>query len=382
MSKTSVLLVRLPGEATLAENSELFGLMKEATGVEVKLAKGANLEQERTRYWLLCERIESIAQNLAGLQGQLEELGEEYLRALALMAEAFASYSPSLRLGATYYAADQVQEHVGGFAEVAQKLGLAGLPDVKKRIRFLRKAASEGGVVVELQNPYRLGAVKESGKWGEKFVKLPVSDQITSVGNGSLVDQTRELVALAVESKKKGLSGHLNFSNTRNDLIPQVLREFVYGANGNDPVQIDIVYSDGSEARPFPLFCLRPLAEEAKARIVTLPEVKVGLLSARHPELDSLVAFYWFRNQEISETRAMAQTDEIAYEKSVQLLRRLKKEGGYRISLYQTGFPPAVVGFYRALVDELAADPDSRPWIEVTPCFFLGGEYVQGAPWC
>lgn len=381
MTQTTTLLVHLPGEPVTVGSLELHQLIREALHHEGKLTKRANLEEERTRYGMLCERIEYIAQSLPLSIGTTEELSEEYLQILTQMDEYVNGWSPSLRLGATFYPMGQLLGHAGDFEELAARLGYSDKPDVAKRIRFFKKVASQGGVVVEIQDPFHLGPSMLGEESEEDFRRLPVSDRITRVRSREDTDITREQVALAVEARRRGIAGHVNFSNTRNDLIPKVLHEFVYGRAGNEPIEIDVVYSDGSEARPFPLFCLTTLPEEKIAKIAELPEVRVGLLSARHSELESLVTFYWFRNQEISQTRAMAETDQIAYEKSIELLRKLKKERGYRIGLYHTGFPPAVVGFYRALVEELVKDPGARPWIEVTPYFFLAGKYSQGNPW-
>jgi hypothetical protein len=48
--------------------------------------------------------------------------------------------------------------------------------------------------------------------------------------------------------------------------------------------------------------------------------------------------------------------------------------------LYQTGFQPVVVGFYRALIEILQEQIDKEPILEVTPFYFIRarGRYGPG----
>jgi len=59
----------------------------------------------------------------------------------------------------------------------------------------------------------------------------------------------------------------------------------------------------------------------------------------------------------------------------------MRDEGVYKIAYYQTGFQPAVVGFYRALTEELIYRATSMAKLSVTPYYFINGEYRVGKTW-
>lgn len=173
----------------------------------------------------------------------------------------------------------------------------------------------------------------------------------------------------------------VNFSDLRHDVIAEILNEYVY--KSGSPMYVAVTYSDGSEAKPFPIMSLKPRKEEALVEIRKQPILDVGMMSARHANdgLDERVKIYWFRNQEISIGRTQAETDNIAYKKSKEIFAKLNPDKCYRISFYQTGFQPAVVGFYRALAEELIARWKKPVTLEVTPFYFMGGVYKKGISW-
>ena len=87
----------------------------------------------------------------------------------------------------------------------------------------------------------------------------------------------------------------------------------------------------------------------------------MALLSIRHTEMDAVVDGAWLRNAQISQPRPHAQTDDLVYGISCEQFRTLTQDGRRRLKLelFQTGFEPANVGFYRAVVTHLLAHPGS-----------------------
>ena len=158
-------------------------------------------------------------------------------------------------------------------------------------------------------------------------------------------------------------------SHQPHEVTTEVLAEFVTCAEGEEPGVIRVVYADGSEARPFPLRCLPP------AKTGSEPEVllKAALMSMRHLEIDPLVDFAWFRNREVSQTRALADSDAFCFEysqKQFAELRAVYRGKRLTLHLYHTGFEPAALGFYRALTLTL----QQERWITVVPHYFRGEE--------
>ncbi|MEO7651309.1 MAG: hypothetical protein ABIZ80_12660 [Bryobacteraceae bacterium] len=171
----------------------------------------------------------------------------------------------------------------------------------------------------------------------------------------------------AVEAALPG--GKINMSNQPHEVTTEVLAEFVTCAEGEVSGVIRVVYADGSEARPFPLRCLPP----SKARDEPEVLLKAALMSMRHLEIDPLVDFAWFRNREVSQTRALADSDAFCFEysqKQFAELRAVYRGKRVTLHLYHTGFEPAALGFYRALTLTL----QQERWITVVPHYFRGEE--------
>lgn len=175
-----------------------------------------------------------------------------------------------------------------------------------------------------------------------------------------------------------------NLSMYSHIAITRSLWHFLYAKPGNEPVLVPIGYSDGSQGKPFPLLSLSKIQERDLNILRKMPETPIGEITDRHPEMDVVVERYWFRNQLVSVSRPMAETDEIAYLYSKDLLSELKKNGKIRIAFYQTGFPPAAIGFYRALAEELIQSRlENSAWIEVTPNYYnnKNGDYFSDNVW-
>jgi hypothetical protein len=144
-----------------------------------------------------------------------------------------------------------------------------------------------------------------------------------------------------------------------NRVLSDALREYVNQPAGARRVDVPVEYRDGSRSQhPFPLHALALLDEPEKPHDLFL---KMALLSIRHSEMDAVVDGAWLRNAQISQPRPHAQTDDLVYGISCEQFKTLTQDGRRRLKLelYQTGFEPANVGFYRAVVTHLLAHPGS-----------------------
>ncbi|WP_410611091.1 hypothetical protein [Amycolatopsis sp. lyj-109] len=157
-------------------------------------------------------------------------------------------------------------------------------------------------------------------------------------------------------------------AGARHDVLTEALRHMasVIGR----PHDLRLTYVDGSEAEPFPIIALphRPAN--------TGRTVRVGLMSMRHTQLDSKVEGYWFRNRLVSTSRTLSDTDRFCAAATTAKLTELSSAGITQVELIQTGFEPAVIGFYRGLSTWLAKGGR----IEVRPLYLIH-DLVQGSPW-
>jgi len=222
----------------------------------------------------------------------------------------------------------------------------------------------------------------DSEKLKNAFLSLKISDSISEDRGGGHFVELRNQFEKVISLTKQHAPAAINFSALRHDVIAEIMHDFVY--RGGSPLSVSVIYADGTEAAPLPLFQLRQKRAEALAVIHQQPVFNVGMMSSRHSNdgLDEEVDIYWFRNQEISIGRTQAETDEVAYKKSKEQFLKMRNEGPFRISFYQTGFQPAVVGFYRALIEELIVqNKNPVAQLEVTPYYFMGGVYKVGKVW-
>lgn len=148
-----------------------------------------------------------------------------------------------------------------------------------------------------------------------------------------------------------GVPQEVNLSLPRHGVATPVLHRFVY-----DPARagqvVRIVFLDGSRVRPgFAVGCLT--LSEPGLIAQKEPHLRVGLMSFRHPELDYLVDLYVTRNRELAEKPSMADEEQLAFARTVALLRDATFKDGGDIWAYHTGLEPMVIGFYRGVVQVL-----------------------------
>lgn len=384
---TSIWLVAIPDEFSVQKRIDLKVLMKRAIRVEERMVKGVQIEDEQKRYHTLCDRIEYLG-NLISAENPVVscELGIDYFEFLIDMSSTYPEASKAARLMSNFCPAELVANQLNLFIELAEKAGVAGRSDVQRKIGFYQEAVRNNWSVIELLqqksgNDETLHLVEEKGNLKEQFLSLKVPDTISTGGdNSGPFVLLRRQIEKSASLIRQGMAASVDFSDLRHDVITEILHEFVYMAGR--PLEIPVLYGDGSKAPPFPMYCLRNRTSQAIKIFNGMPILNVGMMSARHHELDNRVKVYWFRNQEISIGRTMGETDKVAYERAKELLIKTRSEGLYRIGFYQTGFQPAVVGFYRALTEELQYRANEPISMEVTPFYFLGGEYRRGKVWC
>jgi len=178
-----------------------------------------------------------------------------------------------------------------------------------------------------------------------------------------------------LKAAAEGVAVSIVPSGVHNRTLTEGLREFVQ-ADGSPPVRVRVVYRDGSEARAFQLRAAGLSGEIPDG----WPEIRLALLSLRHPAMDADVDCCLLRNRDVSVVRPTAETDEFVYTTSLRHLRALANHGPRLVRLYQTGFEPAIVGFYRALTNWMN---DGGKGLVIIPMFHRGNgcDYEPGEPW-
>lgn len=376
----------LSDEACVVDKVDLRSLMLKAVRVEQRMVKGVNLEDEQRRYHILCDRIEFYGhRKLSERADNFVDLGSDYLEVIKNLGKHFQEEVIEARLAADFCPRELVEQHIGRFESLTNRLNLLD-GSVQRKINFYRMALKSGWNVIELHVPWsqsRNGLEEEfvdSDELKKSFLALKVADEITEVADRSPFLKLKNQILKVISQVSKGTPAAVSFSDLRHDVIAEVLHDFVFSSGR--PMYLPVTYADGSVASPFPIYCVKTRSVEAMKVLRAEPILKVGQMSARHPEMDLEMKVYFFRNQEISIGRSAAEIDKVAYEKAKELFFKMRTEGSFRIGYYQTGFQPTVVGFYRALTEELVFRAKMQPTIEVTPYYFLEGSYKTGKVWC
>lgn len=414
MITAKITLCAVPAESWAAELSspttiDIASFARDALAVEKRLARGVNLDNERARYSLLCTQMElavrqtplqdasdasSFASALERHKTPRQDVDVSYLSAISRVFKDLPSQASSMRLGASYYPPDLVSTHLDAFESAVVDLGLENSVALAQRIRFFRLAAEFGSGVVELLDPYHfevVESIQDQYSWDitiqDSVQQLQITDlfeAVDEVEGENAYEILRAQLEDAIKLSRSGISRSINFSNQPHNVITEVLNEFAYSLSGKAelPVYVPVIYSDGSQARPFPLLCLASHDDNALDQLSQVPILTVALLSMRHLALDHEVDMAWLRNREVSKSRTFSETDEFCYVQSQKQLAESRVGDGMRLHIYQTGFQPAVVGLYRAVVEELLFRTGQPPSLQVTPLFYRGkAGYRSGKAW-
>jgi hypothetical protein len=364
---------------------------RDALAIERRILKAVNLDLERSRYILCCRRIQEAAARVAE-EKRLPKLrlGSAYLDVLRAFIHRRAGGLPALRPSACFFTPDAaspgwIGSHIDAFARVAAEFGFTDHPEVVARLAFFENAQDRGDAVVEvlrfdaeerMEGSLPQWRPEDAGQLlGARHRAL---DEVTTDRSGGILEVLIGKIHAAVEQ-----GGAVNFSSLPHNAIAEALHTCVYQRQpGQDEKSVRVVYADGSEAAPLPLYCLAP-APDASEHQETLV-IKAALISMRHPEMDQLVDFAWFRNRKVSAPRPAAEIDEYCASETTAMLAR-SPERRVELHLYQTGLEPAVVGFYRGLVRVLSGSRADclQPQLRVKPFYYMGPEkgYRPGSIW-
>lgn len=409
-------------------------LAAEAMSAERRIRKEINIEAERARYTLLCQRLEAqvlgsclmkimpleglhlfrsashatpasptsnswLAQFSAILsEGKLPTVAidETYLDFLRLLSD---DIHPG-RVGASFFPVSEVATHIDVFNRLCQARDLRDVPALHTRMQFFQWALQSYCGVIEIQ--YQFAPLNKSGSDTLPYRKrireqLLGTIQARAEAAGGVIslaeNELHEIALLESEYKRRQVGnlslavlqainhgGPANFSNRPNDIIAEVLHRIVYVPPLQDiqPTRVRIVYADGSEARPIVFRCL---PEPLPARISAAERssfLRASLMSMRHLDLDQSIDLVWFRNREVSKSRTLAETDEYCYQTTLTLLQTGSRDGPVFLHLYHTGFEPAVLGFYRGIVEALIKGQR----VGVLPYYYRDrGQYELGSWW-
>jgi len=416
------------------EDDLLRQLLGEAQALWRRIHNRVNLESERSRYLMCAGQIEAMLvrrileadQSVAGWSPVHLRIGGDYLDfivhvlhdSLSVRAATGASHAADASsavktlaesarcagmtragLGSSILSPEalesqlaEVQQHLDSWKDMPKALRR----EVEARQEFIRLAVQDGCGVVEIQE-----VLDNSPSWtttlpSKKAAPTPeaqhtLCEQTISqpLGHGrrqQLANRLRDEIRAALADH-----GKVNMSSQPHELSTEILSEFVRQVPGADhDVSVRIAYADGSEARSFPLRVLPPVAPVPPADSLV---IKAALLSMRHLELDKVVDFAWYRNKEVSQSRALSEADEFCFDYSLRELRSMRdsfKGRHVTLLMYHTGFEPASIGFYRALTVALmgptalgvygAAD---SAWIRVVPLYFRGDDGFEQShnPW-
>lgn len=198
--------------------------------------------------------------------------------------------------------------------------------------------------------------------------------------------ELKEHILNALAAQEKGRTLLVDVGRQTPSTLIEVLREFTYSKYiaGGEPRTITPLYYDKSRGEEFPLYCLeRDIWGPRRALLRAARELPVALMSMRHLQMDELVYMAWFLNSDIARYDTNAEVEAFCYRQTRQQIQEGLREGPLKLHVYQTGFPPAIIGFYRGLIHELQQYADQVPLLEVIPYYYspVTQGYRQGTPW-
>lgn len=390
-----------------AGKGSLASLAVDALASERKILKEVNLESEYRYYSLICQQLERkvIDSKLFRLVNSDDSIADT-LRSgliatkvapagyLALLAHDVDEANQRFRLGASFYPPEKVQEHLQAFKTWVQQEKLESLEISRMRISFFEEAFENNCAVVEIQAPFLIIDEKEfRDNWDiyrtahseehELNLAIPSDYEITGESLQFFTEKSKQQAAkLLSEQIHTALQNgdSITIGNqARHDVITEILHELVFSTRPEArPLLLRIAYVDGSEGDPFPIFCFE---KTAKFELIEKSRLSAALMSIRHFELDEKIDFCWFRNREVSQSRTLAESEAFCYKTSLAQLRQfLNGQDIFSLDLYHTGFEPAVIGFYRALVQVMMEVKLKK--ISVLPLYFRGkAGFERGSSW-
>lgn len=255
--------------------------------------------------------------------------------------------------------------------------------EVSQLAQFLLDAESRSaGLVISLQHgtagvafvelpdpvPVQASSVSQPNAQAADAIERLFVDTPILFGDPRRLGEARGLRRVVADGVRQGQP--VPVSIAAHDVLTQTLRELQHPSIPRCSVRL--VYVDSSEGAPFPIgSTLDPPQVQRKT-------VRLGLMSIRHMEIDAETSGYWFRNRLVSVSdRTHAETEAFCYVESLERLDEMEGLGVSRLEIVHTGFEPACIGFYRAL---LVYTSEHR--LTVAPYYFgPDKEYRPGTEW-
>ncbi|NCP47521.1 hypothetical protein GW844_04015 [bacterium] len=389
---TEIRLVAIPRELKIGRLT-LSQLTEQAVYDEDELSRGVNKHNVRARYHLVCDRLQFLAHQALSAGGyQSVTIDPTVFPILAELWNNMQGKVRNMRLLPIFWMPEHMKAYVGNARTLTEQIKA-----FQQIAKFLHSAYSKDQVVIAVQNKHARQTLGQPNvqvaleQLTQAFTGQFVPDWINDYGNLPFDDIVIKHIWRAVQSARRGQANGVNLSEVPHMIITKALHSMVYENPkkvDNQDVAINIVYTDGSQARPFPLFYLKLRDSEEMKALCEQKPMRIGMISMRHPEMDSLIHQYWFRNIEVSQPgMTSAEVDELCYQITLRKLAdiyRLNKP--VRIAFYQTGFQAPLVGFWRAVVEFLKEGQGKPPMLEIIPYFYQKrlqneGQYEHGEPW-
>lgn len=385
MSCASLILHEAPKDRWEAGAEGPFGaFVRDALLCEERMAKGVNLAAERRRYAQFCQRIQSAFADAKPGERQVG-LSPSYHEVLQTLYRRFPEQVIRARITACFHPPDTLKPQGLALKDLAKIVGLENHPDVQKRLSFLAEARNNGAGVVETPEwPPRQRADKPLTRRGRPSHAATGLSGLGRLRADLSTDQGETLLEGFVREMEAGMVNcqPVNFSNRPHHVIAEALNRLAYRCSGDEKEgTIRVVYMDGSEAEPLLLRCLSRSANLAED--ISIHPLRASLVSMRHLDMDERADLAWFRNRKVSASGPFSGTDAYCAQETVALLDEVKTKP-FHLHLYQTGLEPAVVGFYRGLIDAMIQRrKEKAPPLRVVPFYFKGdnGLYEPGSVW-
>jgi len=440
MMATGTILCAVPGDCWNKQSTanrpaeQLRNCLRDHATIERRLSKNVAVDDESFRYARLSGQIEQVAignatfapggrefkRQLRAGEFPAVRVGSEYVDLIRTvqMTEGKTGHDTEGRLGSSVFSPGQLSEHVRAFTKAMQQYDFQDYSSIRHRLWFLRKRVlsfncglievpdhcsadlltdpksfSSGGadgrslwdrVVARFRTnamPSMLASERRERLESDDYKPVKSSDWIQY---GEIRDRGQFMQDRLRSQIRDAIAGGapVNLMNQRQNMAISIFQEFLHVAPDRKPAHAPVQYDDGRTARPFPFYCLPRLADGwAPTR-----EFHVALISMRHLPLDQYIDMNWYRNVDVPSRSGLAAADEVCYLDSMERLHQLLTTSrGHRIRLhlYHTGYMPAIIGFYRAVVETLSSGEWSPGCLQVIPKLQPAGhgDFVESAPW-
>jgi hypothetical protein len=363
-------------------------LINDLLVMEDHIKNGANKESNRVRVTLIRTRIQTaIADMKVSVGHDATLISLEYLELLSALVNMENDDPLTERLVSSIQPASTLRQVVSGFEQYKRLLNNRNFGTLYNILKVAVKSNSHIVMMLDIYPPEPSPALPNQN-FREQFINQHLGEDVATHISTNEAHQIRiNCILDAISDVAKGQPTSLSLGDWKHSEITEGLRRGVFVEHPSSPILVPIIYPDGSEARPFPFDCLSVHNESAVAALSKTRPLRMGLMSGRHPEMDGVVSGYWLQNIEISQHRkTLAHADETAYLRSKERFARMKGNS-WNLWFAQTGYPPAVVGFLRALVEELMERTNDEMSLYLVPQYYDWDRKLQqmvykpGTPW-